>query len=112
MSENPIIFDLQAKLCKAMGNSTRLQIINLLKEGPMCVTSIADKLRLTHSTTSRHLTSLCSAGVVLRERQAQEVIYSISSHKIVEVCELMRDVLKDHEMPMFEMFESQEGARK
>jgi len=44
MSENLIIFDLQAKLCQTLGQTVRLRIINLLKDGPQCVTSIAEKL--------------------------------------------------------------------
>ena len=97
MSENPIIFDLQAKLCQTLGQSVRLRIINLLKSGPQCVTSIAEKIEVPQPTVSRHLTVLRSAGILTRQRKGQEVFYEITSPKIVEVCEMMRAILTEQE---------------
>jgi DNA-binding transcriptional ArsR family regulator len=97
MSENPIIFDLQAKLCQTLGQSVRLRIINLLKSGPQCVTSIAEKIEVPQPTVSRHLTVLRSAGILTRQRKGQEVFYEITSPKIVEVCEMMRAILAEQE---------------
>jgi ArsR family transcriptional regulator, virulence genes transcriptional regulator len=104
MSENPIIFDLQAKLCQTLGQSVRLKIINLLKNGPQCVTSIAEKIEVPQPTVSRHLTVLRSAGVLTRQRKGAEVFYEITSPKIVEVCEMMREILVDQESHHLEIF--------
>jgi ArsR family transcriptional regulator len=73
MNENPIIDDLQAKLCQTLGQSVRLKIINLLKEGPQCVTSIAKMIEIPQPTVSRHLAVLRSAGILIRQRKGQEV---------------------------------------
>jgi ArsR family transcriptional regulator, virulence genes transcriptional regulator len=97
MNENPIIFDLQAKLCQTLGQSVRLKIINLLKNGPQCVTSIAENIGSPQPTVSRHLTVLRSAGILTRQRKGAEVFYEITSPKIVEVCDMMREVLAEQE---------------
>ena len=104
MNENPIIFDLQAKLCQTLGQSVRLKIINLLKNGPQCVTSIAENIGVPQPTASRHLTVLRSAGVLTRERKGAEVFYEITSPKIVEVCEMMREVLTEQESHHLKIF--------
>ena len=97
MSDNPIIFDLQAKLCQTLGQSVRLKLINLFKSGPQCVTSIAENIDVPQPTVSRHLTVLRSAGVLTRQRKGAEVFYEITSPKIVEVCEMMREILAEQE---------------
>ena len=104
MSENLIIFDLQAKLCQTLGQTVRLRIINLLKDGPQCVTSIAEKIEVPQPTVSRHLTVLRSSGILTRQRRGQEVFYEITSPKIVEVCEMMRVILVEQESHHLEIF--------
>ena len=104
MSENLIIFDLQAKLCQTLGQPVRLRIINLLKDGPQCVTSIAEKIEVPQPTVSRHLTVLRSSGILTRQRRGQEVFYEITSPKIVEVCEMMRVILVEQESHHLEIF--------
>ena len=104
MSEKLIIFDLQAKLCQTLGQTVRLRIINLLKDGPQCVTSIAEKIEVPQPTVSRHLTVLRSSGILTRQRRGQEVFYEITSPKIVEVCEMMRAILVEQESHHLEIF--------
>ena len=104
MNENPIIFELQAKLCQTLGQPIRLRIINLLKEGPQCVSHITNVVGASQSTTSRHLAVLRSAGIVTRHREGQEVYYEITSPKIVAVCDMMRQVLAEQELHHLEIF--------
>ncbi len=104
MIENPIIFDLQAKLCQTLGQQVRLKIINQLKDGPKCVTSIAELIEIPQPSVSRHLHVLRSAGVLTRQRKGQEVYYEIASPKIVEVCEMMREILADQELYHLKIF--------
>jgi ArsR family transcriptional regulator, virulence genes transcriptional regulator len=104
MSENTVIYDLQAKLCQTLGQSVRLRIINLLKYGPQCVTSIARNIGVPQPTVSRHLTVLRTAGILTRQRKGAEVFYEITSPKIVEVCEMMREILTEQELHHLEIF--------
>ena len=50
MDLNPIVFDLQAKLCQVLGHSVRLKIIHALKEGALSVNTIASMVKVTQQT--------------------------------------------------------------
>jgi DNA-binding transcriptional ArsR family regulator len=89
------VFEMQARLCQAMGNPARLEIVHLLRDGPRHVSELSKIMDISQSTLSRHLAILKRNGVVNSDRQGQEVIYQLSNPKIVAVCDLMRQVLAD-----------------
>ncbi len=45
------------------------------------------------ATISRHLGVLRNGGIVVSQRQGQDVIYQIANPKIANICDLMREVL-------------------
>lgn len=57
---------------------TRLRILNLLLEGPLCVCHLAAVLDLTQPKVSRHLKALKEAGAVETERCYNWTICRIS----------------------------------
>jgi DNA-binding transcriptional ArsR family regulator len=87
------IYSIQADLCRAMGNEVRLQIVHLLRDNPLHVGEIARELNLSQPTVSRHLSTLRHAGVLTSEREIDGISYQISNRKIIQVCDLMREVL-------------------
>ncbi len=91
------IFDLQAELCLAMSNPVRLRIVHLLKEGPQRVSGICESLQTNQPTISRHLAILRRSGVLLATRQGTDVVYMVANPKIVEICEMMRELLAERE---------------
>lgn len=97
MMSQVTIFDLQAELCLAMGNSVRVQIVHLLRKGPRRVNNIAEELGISQATISRHLSVLRNVGILLSHRQGTDVIYQIANPRITEICESMRSVLAERE---------------
>jgi DNA-binding transcriptional ArsR family regulator len=89
------VFEMQARLCQALSNATRLRIIHNLRAGPQRVADLAQATKLSHAAVSRHLAALRHCGVVTAQRRGQEIIYHITSPKIVAVCDLMREVLAE-----------------
>ena len=87
------VFDIQAEFCKAMGNATRLEILHILREGPMTVGEIMRALGKSQSSISRQLAVLRSVGVVSGVRNGTEMRYRITDEKIGEVCDLVQKVL-------------------
>jgi DNA-binding transcriptional ArsR family regulator len=87
------IFDIQAEFCKAMGNATRLEILHILRDGPMTVSEIMGALGKNQSNISRQLGVLRSVGVVSGVRNGTEMHYHITDEKIGEVCDLVQKVL-------------------
>jgi DNA-binding transcriptional ArsR family regulator len=92
---NQTIFEIQAQLCRAMGSALSQQIMHSLRGGPMSVMDLASTLAVSTPTVSRHLGMLRNAGVVVGQREGYKVFYRIANPKIVQVCDLMREVLAE-----------------
>ena len=87
------IFEIQAELCRAMGNPLRMEIVHLLRSGPLNVNDIASTVEQHQATVSRNLTVLRNAGIVITHRDGSNVLYQVANPKLVDVCDLMREVL-------------------
>lgn len=60
-------------ILKALADETRLRIVAILLQGPLCVCEIEACLSLTQSNVSRHLTVLKRAGILDSYKVAQWV---------------------------------------
>ena len=89
------IFDVQARLCRAMGHATRLEIVHILREGPKRVSDLAQILDLPQPTVSRHIAVLRDVGILAHQRGQEGLFYQITNPKITGVCDLMREVLSE-----------------
>lgn len=89
------IFDIQADFCKTMGHPTRLHLLHILREGPMKVGELAQRIRLPPSTVSRQLHALRLGGIVKFKRHGAEIIYELVDAHIGDVCDMIRKLLSD-----------------
>ena len=92
------IFKLQADVCKIFANDKRLEIINLLKDKEMSNGDIMRKTGLSKVNISQHMNILKSKGVIRSRREGQQLFYSISNPKIIQACNLMREVLVEQHL--------------
>ena len=76
---------LKADLLKALGQPTRLKILELLADGERCVCEIFPAIRGEQSNTSKHLGFLRSHGIVIAERRGMRVFYRLADKRIVRV---------------------------
>jgi ArsR family transcriptional regulator len=67
-----------ADIFKAMGDKTRLSILQRLFDGERCVTDLAKSLQMDTPRVSFHLTRLKYAGLVVDERRGQRVAYKLN----------------------------------
>jgi ArsR family transcriptional regulator len=80
------------QLHKALGDETRLRIINLLiHRGELCVCDVESVLDISQSKASRHLTYLKHSGVVTDRRHGTWVYYRLAS----ELTPAVRSALKE-----------------
>ncbi|MEA1902550.1 MAG: metalloregulator ArsR/SmtB family transcription factor [Actinomycetota bacterium] len=86
---------LHASVCKGLADPKRLLIINILRDGPMSVSDICKRLELPQSNVSQHLGILRDKGLVASRRDGQYVYYSLTSLKLVEAMDLLREVMAD-----------------
>ncbi len=67
-----------ARLCKALGDPTRLRLLALLAGGEVCVCHLHGALAIPQPKTSRHLAYLRAAGLVEARRDGIWVHYRLS----------------------------------
>lgn len=85
--------DLTAKLLRALGDPTRLKIVELLLEGPRFQKDIVDQVELSQGQVSNHLACLTWCGFVEAERHGRLVEYRIGDPRVVSIIDLARAML-------------------
>lgn len=89
------LYELHARICKALADPKRLCIINELRDGPRSVGEIAAAVGMSQPNASQHLGILRSRGMLTRSRSGPTVYYGLRSTKIVEAVDLLRDFMAD-----------------
>ncbi len=71
---------------KALSDETRLNIINLLSEEPLCACDILESFKITQPTLSYHMKLLTSSGLVSSEKDGKWTYYTLNKE---ELCDQM-----------------------
>jgi len=87
------IFEMHAEICKVFTNPKRLEIISLLRDGEKTVNELTELAGVPQANVSQHLTVLRQNNVVTTRRNGANIHYKIANPKILEACDLMREVL-------------------
>lgn len=87
------IFELHAEICKVFSNAKRLEILGILRDKEMTASELIERTDLNKANLSQHMNVFKTKGVVLTRRVGANVFYRISNPKIVQACDLMREVL-------------------
>ncbi len=87
------IFEMHAEICKIFTNPKRLEIINLLRDGEKTVNELTELAGVPQANVSQHLTVLRQNNVVTTRREGANIYYNIANPKILQACDLMREVL-------------------
>jgi ArsR family transcriptional regulator len=89
------VSQLEADLCYALADPTRILLLYALDETPRNVTELTQALNLTQPTTSRHLKILRERGLVRANRQGVVIQYELSDRRLIQALDLLRSVLRD-----------------
>jgi ArsR family transcriptional regulator len=87
------IFELHADVCKVFSNAKRLEILNTLRDKEMKASELIERIGLSKANLSQHMSVLKSKGVVFSRREGVNIYYRISNSKIIQACDLMREIL-------------------
>ncbi|MBU7042898.1 MAG: winged helix-turn-helix transcriptional regulator [Theionarchaea archaeon] len=88
--------DLQAAVFKAMGDETRLEILELLRNGKMCVCEIVPQIDASQSNISQHLRILKDTGIIELEKRGRSNYYSVINVKVFEIVDLVEQILLEN----------------
>lgn len=73
-----------ARVFKALGQETRLFMVQELGRGERCVCDLQKLVGTDMSTVSKHLAALRDAGLVRDERRGNQVFYSLTAPCVLE----------------------------
>ena len=71
-----------ALICKALGDSNRLKIVEMLSDGEKCACKLLEAFNITQPTLSHHMKILCECGLVEVEKVGKWSHYSINSETL------------------------------
>ena len=81
-----------AELSKAIANAQRLRILCMLIEGEMNVSQLNQRLSLSQSALSQHLSVLRGKNLVSFRKNAQTIIYRVAEGPVTTIIQTLHDV--------------------
>ncbi len=93
---NKQIFEIQAEICKTLGNAKRLEILHALRDSELTVSELVDILGISAANVSQHLGVMRQKGILSTRREGVNIYYKVSNPKVTQACDLMREVLIEH----------------
>jgi rhodanese-related sulfurtransferase/DNA-binding HxlR family transcriptional regulator len=85
------LFEAIAVMGKAFASATRLELLDLLAQGPRTVEELARASGQSTANTSQHLQALHAAGMVTRAREGTRVRYAIAGDRTLRLWMALRD---------------------
>ena len=86
---------LKAKLFRGLGDSTRLSILESLREGEKTTSQIVKASGQSQSNISNHLSCLLDCGLVKNRRQGKNIFYSLGDKKVSKLLEESDAILSE-----------------
>ncbi len=84
------------QILKALSDESRLRILNILRDGPLCVCEIEAILEISQSNASRHLSKLTNANLVNYYKEAKFIYYKLD-HETLNQYSFIQNIL-DNEL--------------
>lgn len=85
----------QARIFKVLSVSTRVKMIDLLKNQSLCVNALARSLDITPAAVSQQLRVLRDADIVIAEKKGYFVHYRVNEETLAEWNDIAKGLLED-----------------
>jgi len=105
------IFFLHADVCKTLSHPKRLEILSILRHDEMAAGDIVRRMKISKANVSQHLSLMRNAGILEARRDGVKIYYRITSPKVIQACNLMREVLLDNHNKKEKLFRSNKGLK-
>ena len=90
------LFDGFAAVGKALSSGRRLELLDVLAQGPRSVEHLAGEIAQSVANTSSHLQVLLGAGLVSTERDGNRVVYRLAGPAVEELWATLRAATETH----------------
>ncbi len=101
-------FKKSAGIFKALAHPTRIKILEILKNGELCVCKIYEALDLEQSNVSQHLKVLRDKDVLKTRRNGPMIMYRISRPEVISMLNESEKFIKGS---LADTFEELKGVR-
>ncbi len=98
----------KADFFKVLANPTRIQILDSLRDGEMCVNDIAGWLEIPSSSVSQQLAILRNHNFVTTRKRGNQVFYRLRDPAICLVLEAALVVFNNHLVQLRDTLEQME----
>ena len=84
-------YRVQARIFKALAHPARLRILNALREEGQYVCHLVILLGRSQPNISQHLAILRAAGLVLDEREGNNILYRLNNGRLLRLLDLLAE---------------------
>lgn len=89
-TENVVLF-------KALSDTNRLMIIDMLSCGELCACEILERFNITQPTLSHHMKTLCDCGLVQGRKTGKWTYYSLVEQTVQNFKDFLNVITSDKE---------------
>ncbi|MBA7597319.1 hypothetical protein ES703_04321 [subsurface metagenome] len=89
-----IVLEERARILRALGTGARMQILEILKAGPLEVGALAQQIGISQSAVSQHLKVLKELNLVSDRRRSYFIYYSLNPQEFARLEEMMMAVCR------------------
>ena len=84
-------------LFKALGDTNRLMIVDMLSCGELCACKILERFHITQPTLSHHMKILCDCGLVVGRKEGKWTYYSLIPARVKNMQDFIHAITTDKE---------------
>ena len=95
LTQVPQATALKAKLFRGFSDMSRLSILEALRDGPLTVSAIVEKIGLSQSNMSNHLRCLADCDLVVSTPQGRYTLYQLSDPRVARLLGLAEELLHE-----------------
>jgi len=80
----------EVDIFKALGDTTRLKILECVRNGEKCICEIIPETGKSQPTVSQHLKILKIAGLINEKREGTRIMISVAHNKIYDIIDAIK----------------------
>jgi ArsR family transcriptional regulator len=86
----------KAEVFQALAHPTRIHIVECLRNGPLSVSAILERIGVEPANMSQHLAVLRAKQLVVSRKEGTQVFYTLRDPLLIEVLDTMRRYFQAH----------------
>ena len=102
----------KANVFQALAHSTRIAIIEALRDGELSAGAIQERLSIEQANLSQHLAILRARQLVMNRKEGNQVFYSLRHPVLIKVLDIMRRYFQAHLTETIQMLHQIEAEER